>query len=69
MNKDNVITYSELEIFFIATCKGLSKLLACPTPRRARLAEVATTLFYKYDMDKSQSLELEEYHCCSSITG
>jgi len=61
MNKDNIISYQELEIFFIASCRGLGKFLNIPMPKSKVLKQISCALFYRYDINKSLSLEFEEY--------
>ena len=61
MDSNDTISYQELELFFIASCRGLSKLLRISIPEDEKLKDIAYTLFYRYDLDKSNSLEFEEY--------
>eukprot|EP01022_Parablepharisma_sp_SALTPOND_P017209 TRINITY_DN2704_c0_g1_i1.p1 TRINITY_DN2704_c0_g1~~TRINITY_DN2704_c0_g1_i1.p1 ORF type:complete len:421 (-),score=15.97 TRINITY_DN2704_c0_g1_i1:1244-2506(-) len=59
-NGDESISFDELIIFFIATCRGIGKLTRVPVPKSSMLKEVAATLFYLYDVNNTKTLELKE---------
>ena len=60
MNKDNTITFNELEIFFTASCKGFARYFHNPMLSKNDLREIALSLFFRYDFNKNYSLETDE---------
>lgn len=60
LNGDDSISFDELTIFFIATCRGVGKLTHTKIPSSTMLREVAATLFYLYDVNNTKTLEMKE---------
>jgi len=60
MDNNRTISYEELEIFFIASCKGLARFLRTKMSSSRELKEVAIALFCRYDLNKNYSLEVDE---------
>ena len=59
-NNDATISYDELCVFFVATCRGLARLSKTPLPKKKDLQCVVGGLFYLYDANDNNSLELKE---------
>jgi len=59
--KSGFITIDELSIFYVATCKGLSKLMKIPMLKNKELYDIAATQFVLYDVNSDKTLELQEY--------
>lgn len=60
MDKNSTISFEELEIFFVASCKGLARFLGTRMSANRELKEVAIALFCRYDLNKNYSLEIDE---------
>ena len=60
MNNDHTIEYCELELLFIASCKGLARFLRIDMPNKKCLKEIGIIVFYRCDQNKNYSLEVDE---------
>lgn len=60
-DKNSLLSLEELTFIFISSCKGLSKLLRINVPDSKTLRDVASVLFFRYDTNRSQSIDFNEY--------